>query len=131
MVIIECHKFSFVDDMNVPESESRCNTEVQKVVSIDGGKNSSLNSMEQEDDGKLVPSDLPKSPKYTMSEKWIMDRQRKKLLNEQNWLLKQQKTERRIGTCFDKLKVCVQRSFSFSISSFLLIFFLSNNGKLY
>ncbi|KAG7018651.1 Chromatin structure-remodeling complex protein SYD, partial [Cucurbita argyrosperma subsp. argyrosperma] len=94
------------DDMNVPESESRCNTEVQKVLSIDGGKNSSLNSMEQEDDGKLVPSDLPKSPKYTMSEKWIMDRQRKKLLNEQNWLLKQQKTERRIGTCFDKLKWC-------------------------
>ncbi|XP_022955377.1 chromatin structure-remodeling complex protein SYD-like isoform X1 [Cucurbita moschata] len=98
------------DDMNVPESESRCNTEVQKVLSIDGGKNSSLNSMEQEDDGKLVPSDLSKSPKYTMSEKWIMDRQRKKLLNEQNWLLKQQKTERRIGTCFDKLKNTVSSS---------------------
>lgn len=97
-----------VDDMHVPESESRCITEVQKVASIDEGKNGSLNTMEQEDNGKSMPSDLPMSPKNTMSEKWIMDRQKKKLLNEQNWLLKQQKTEKRIITCFDKLKVCVQ-----------------------
>ncbi|XP_008438779.2 chromatin structure-remodeling complex protein SYD isoform X1 [Cucumis melo] len=98
------------DDMHVPESESRCITEVQKVASIDEGKNGSLNTMEQEDNGKSMPSDLPMSPKYTMSEKWIMDRQKKKLLNEQNWLLKQQKTEKRIITCFDKLKDTVSSS---------------------
>ncbi|XP_038899000.1 LOW QUALITY PROTEIN: chromatin structure-remodeling complex protein SYD [Benincasa hispida] len=98
------------DDMHVPESESRCITEVQKVASIDEGKNVSLNTLEQEDDGKSVPSDLPMSPKYTMSEKWIMDRQKKKLLNEQNWLLKQQKTEKRIATCFDRLKDTVSSS---------------------
>lgn len=108
------------DDINVPESESRCITEVHKVASVDEVKNGSLNTMEQEDDGKSAPSDLPTSPKYTMSEKWIMDRQKKKLLNEQNWLLKQQKTEKRIATCFDKLKVCVRFSFPFSISFLFL-----------
>lgn len=112
-----------VDDMNVPESESRCITEVHKVASVDEGKNGSLNAMEQDDDGKSVPSDLPMSPKYTMSEKWVMDRQKKKLLTEQNWLLKQQKTEKHIATCFDKLKVCVQLSFcSLFPTSFGLFF---------
>lgn len=104
--------------MNVPESESRCVTEVYNVAYVDEVKNGSLNAMEQEDDGKSVPSDLPMSPKYTMSEKWIMDRQKKKHLNEQNWLLKQQKTEKRIAICFDNLKVCVQLRFSFSIFNF-------------
>ncbi|XP_022939074.1 chromatin structure-remodeling complex protein SYD-like isoform X3 [Cucurbita moschata] len=98
------------DYRNMPESEPRCITEVHKVTSVDEGINGSLNTMEQEDDGKSVASDLPMSRKYTMSEKWIMDRQKKKLLNEQNWLLKQQKTEKRIATRFDKLKSTVSSS---------------------
>lgn len=50
-------------------------------------------------------TDLPPSPKYTMSEKWIMAKQKKKLLDEQNWTLKQQKARQKIATCFHKLKV--------------------------
>ncbi|XP_023521814.1 chromatin structure-remodeling complex protein SYD-like, partial [Cucurbita pepo subsp. pepo] len=98
------------DYRNMPESEPRCITEVHKVTSVDEGINGSLNTMQQEYDGKSVPSDLLMSRKYTMSEKWIMDRQKKKLLNEQNWLLKQQKTEKRIATRFDKLKSTVSSS---------------------
>uniref|UniRef100_A0A6N2MW57 Chromatin structure-remodeling complex protein SYD n=1 Tax=Salix viminalis TaxID=40686 RepID=A0A6N2MW57_SALVM len=62
------------------------------------------NASEQEDDDKSASTDSPPSPKYTMSEKWIMDQQRKKLLTEQGWVLKQQKTNQKIATCFDKLK---------------------------
>ncbi|CAN6551450.1 unnamed protein product [Malus baccata var. baccata] len=55
-------------------------------------------------------TDLPPSPKYTMSEKWIMDKQKKKLLDEQTWILKQQKAKRKIATCFHKLKENVSSS---------------------
>ena len=50
-------------------------------------------------------STFPHSPKYTMSDKWIMDHQRKKLFVEQNWGLKQQKRKQRIATCYNRLKV--------------------------
>lgn len=63
-------------------------------------------SIEREDEHRSVSADLPPSPpKYTMSEKWIMDQQKRKLLMEQTSALKQQKTDRRIAACFDKLKV--------------------------
>ncbi|XP_016647529.1 PREDICTED: chromatin structure-remodeling complex protein SYD isoform X2 [Prunus mume] len=55
-------------------------------------------------------TDLPPSPKYTMSEKWIMAKQKKKLLDEQNWTLKQQKARQKIATCFHKLKENVSSS---------------------
>ncbi|KAM1066671.1 hypothetical protein ACFX2B_021816 [Malus domestica] len=55
-------------------------------------------------------TDLPPSPKYTMSEKWIMDKQKKKLLDEQTWILKQQKAKQKIATCFQKLKENVSSS---------------------
>ena len=61
---------------------------------------------EQREDDNFIPSELPTSPKYTMSEKWIMDHQKQKHLKDQKWLLKQQKTRHRIATCFYKLKVC-------------------------
>ncbi|ONI28478.1 hypothetical protein PRUPE_1G143200 [Prunus persica] len=55
-------------------------------------------------------TDLPPSPKYTMSEKWIMAKQKKKLLDEQNWTLKQLKARQKIATCFHKLKENVSSS---------------------
>jgi hypothetical protein len=61
---------------------------------------------EQEAEDRSVSTDSPPSPKYTMSEKWLMDQQKKKFLVEQSWVQKQQKTKQRIATCFDKLKVC-------------------------
>ncbi|XP_062108563.1 chromatin structure-remodeling complex protein SYD [Humulus lupulus] len=67
-------------------------------------------SQEQLEEDNLVPTDVPPSPKYTMSEKWIMDHQKKKFLDEQKWVLKQQKTKQRIATCFYKLKENVSSS---------------------
>lgn len=63
---------------------------------------------EQDDEDKSASTDSPPSPKYTMSEKWIMDQQKKKLLAEQNWALKQQNTRQRMTSCFNKLKVCYE-----------------------
>ncbi|KAM5569106.1 hypothetical protein ABKV19_016562 [Rosa sericea] len=54
--------------------------------------------------------DFPPSPKYTMSEKWIMDKQKKKLLDEQTWTLKHQKARAKIATSFYKLKENVSSS---------------------
>lgn len=72
-------------------------------------------------------TDFPPSPKYTMSEKWIMDMQKRKLLVEQNWIVKQQKTKQRISTCFDKLKVgaelCLSYLFLLSILSLLKFYY--------
>ncbi|KAL6966430.1 hypothetical protein U1Q18_032209 [Sarracenia purpurea var. burkii] len=64
---------------------------------------------QEEQDGSLF-SDLLPAPKYTTSEKWIMEQQKKKRLAEQNWELKQQQTEQRIAACSDKLKETVSSS---------------------
>lgn len=63
---------------------------------------------EQDEEDQSMSADMPPSPKYTMSEKWIMDQQKKKLLVEQSWALKQHKAKQRITTCFHKLKVCYE-----------------------
>ncbi|XP_065863549.1 chromatin structure-remodeling complex protein SYD isoform X2 [Euphorbia lathyris] len=65
---------------------------------------------EQDDEDKSASTDSAPPPKYTMSEKWIMDQQKKKLFAEQNWILKQQKTKQKISTCFHKLKETVNSS---------------------
>ncbi|KAG6664353.1 hypothetical protein CIPAW_02G087300 [Carya illinoinensis] len=65
---------------------------------------------EQDEEDRSVSADMPSSPKYTMSEKWIMGQQKKKLLVEQSWALKQQKAKQRIATCFHKLKENVSSS---------------------
>lgn len=61
---------------------------------------------EQLEEDNLVLTNVQPSPKHTMSEKWIMDHQKKKFLEEQKLVFKQQKTKQRIATCFYKLKVC-------------------------
>lgn len=47
----------------------------------------------------------PASPKYTTSEKWIADCQKRKVAAEYNWAVKKKKTEQRISVCAEKLKV--------------------------
>ncbi|KAJ6796775.1 chromatin structure-remodeling complex protein SYD [Iris pallida] len=60
---------------------------------------------EQEEGNKTLSSDMPSSPpKYTTSEKWIMDHQKRKLAEEQKWAMKQRKAEERITASFNKLK---------------------------
>ncbi|XVF38622.1 hypothetical protein REPUB_Repub20aG0118300 [Reevesia pubescens] len=65
---------------------------------------------EQDEEDKYVSTDSLPSPKHTMSEKWIMDQQKRKLFTEQKWVIKQQKTKQRIVTCFTKLKENVSSS---------------------
>ncbi|XP_044499967.1 chromatin structure-remodeling complex protein SYD-like isoform X2 [Mangifera indica] len=62
------------------------------------------------EEDKSLRSNLPPAPKYTMSEKWIMDMQKRKLLAEQSWIVKQQKTKQKISACYDKLKENVSSS---------------------
>lgn len=63
-------------------------------------------STEQEEENKSDSNDMPVSaPKYTTSEKWIMNYCERKVLEEKNWALKQRRAEERIAVCFDRLKV--------------------------
>lgn len=67
------------------------------------------NSHEGEDTSEL--STTPASPKYTTSEKWIADCQKRKVAAEYNWAVKKKKTEQRISVCVDNLKVCYLSKF--------------------
>lgn len=58
-----------------------------------------------EEEDVSVATDFPPSPKYTTTEKWIIDQQKRKLFTEKTWALKQQRTQQRITACSDKLKV--------------------------
>lgn len=58
-----------------------------------------------EEEDVSAATDLLSSSKYTTTEKWIIDRQKRKLLTERTWALKQQRTQQRITACSDKLKV--------------------------
>lgn len=62
-------------------------------------------SIGQGDDDRSLSANLSPSPKCTTSEKWILEQQKRRLHAERNWLLKEQKTEKKIAACFDKLKV--------------------------
>nr|XP_010932567.1 uncharacterized protein LOC105053188 [Elaeis guineensis] len=98
---------------------------IQKQCGSDGFKTLSINdtvkhgnleilldkSADQEEGNKSSSDEIPSSPpKYTTSEKWSMDHQRRKLVEEQKWALKQRKADERIAACFDKLKETVSSS---------------------
>jgi len=67
---------------------------------IDNSSNMDIWHIADEEEGNLQPS-----PKYTMSQKWIMGRQNKRLLVDRSWSLKQQKADQAIGSRFNELKV--------------------------
>lgn len=80
---------------------------MRKVVPvIETPKNGTSFNAELVEEDNSVSTDLQPSPKYTMLEKWVMDQQKKKFLEERNWILKQQKTKQKIAASFHKLKVC-------------------------
>ncbi|XP_077236040.1 uncharacterized protein LOC143877723 [Tasmannia lanceolata] len=100
-------------------------SDIQKQCPSDGSKTLNFNdavkygypiavpekSAETEEENKSLSNDAPRSsPKYSTSEKWVMDHQKKKLLEEESWSLKQRKAEERITACFDKLKENVSSS---------------------
>ena len=78
-----------------------------KTIPVDdASKHGICFATEQERNERPASANLSPSPKYTMSERWIMDQQKKRLLVEQNSVQKQQKTKQKMATCFLKLKVC-------------------------
>lgn len=101
------------DDSKVTEIQTRCISDGCKAVPIDDTTKNGYpykmveKSAEQGDEDRPMLVNLPPSPKCTTSEKWIMDQQKRRLHVEQNWLLKEQKTEKKIAACFEKLKVCL------------------------
>ncbi|XP_038721523.1 uncharacterized protein LOC120013703 isoform X1 [Tripterygium wilfordii] len=99
------------DDPSFSELQKRYIADGCKVVPVDNAlKHGTLFTTEPDEGDKSISADSPPCPKYTMLEKWVMDQQKKKLLLERNWVLKQRKTQQRIATCFDKLKENVSSS---------------------
>ncbi|XP_010247117.1 PREDICTED: chromatin structure-remodeling complex protein SYD isoform X2 [Nelumbo nucifera] len=107
---------SCTSDQRVSEGQMQRTLEVCKMVTPNetlkyGNSVTMLDkSTELEDDENLSSADMPPSPKYTTSEKWITDQQKRKLLEEQTWALKQRKMEEKISACVDKLKETVSSS---------------------
>uniref|UniRef100_A0A7N0UEE4 Chromatin structure-remodeling complex protein SYD n=1 Tax=Kalanchoe fedtschenkoi TaxID=63787 RepID=A0A7N0UEE4_KALFE len=83
-------------------------TPVQDSSSIASVFRVTEGSSEQCDD-KSLRANLP-PPTHTTSEKWIIEHQKRKFQHDQNWLIKQNKTDKRIATCFHKLKETVSSS---------------------
>ncbi|XP_042420357.1 chromatin structure-remodeling complex protein SYD-like isoform X1 [Zingiber officinale] len=71
---------------------------LEKSFDQDIGNQSNLNEM------------LASHPKYTTSEKCIMDYQKRKLVEEQKWASKLKKSEEKIAACYEKLKEKVSSS---------------------
>ncbi|KAF5452399.1 hypothetical protein F2P56_027401 [Juglans regia] len=92
---------------SMPERKDGVDNDHQTAIQM---KDANVMSKIQDEEDQSVFADMSPSPKYTMSEKWIMDQQKKKLLVEQSWALKQQKAKQRIATCFHKLKENVSSS---------------------
>lgn len=94
-------------------------SDVQKQGTSDGGPNTNTigntakygksvtvqEKSAEEEGNRSISNDVLFSPKYSTSEKWIMDQQKRRLLSDQTWESKQRKTDERIAACFDKLKV--------------------------
>lgn len=95
------------DDSKVSAIQNGCFSDGRKVVHFSETlKNGTSFTAEQVEEDDSLSTDVPPSPKYTMLEKWTMDQQKKKHLEEQNWILKQQKAKQRIAVSFHKSKVC-------------------------
>ncbi|OIW18459.1 hypothetical protein TanjilG_13211 [Lupinus angustifolius] len=86
-----------------------------KHVSQDGFKAGSVDDAfkhgltEQDGNGRSVLADLP-PPKYTLSERWIMDQRKRRHIVEQNLVQRQQKTKQKMATSFHMLKEKVSSS---------------------
>ncbi|XAR60396.1 DNA helicase [Bertholletia excelsa] len=103
----------FPDELKVSGIQKRCISDGCRTAFVDdmqkNGTPAILETDPEEEDTSLC-ADLPPPPKYTTSEKWIMEQQKRKLLIDQSWALKQQKTEQRIAACSEKLKETVSSS---------------------
>ncbi|CAL0330680.1 unnamed protein product [Lupinus luteus] len=81
-----------------------------KTVSVDDASKQGVSFVtEQDGNERSLLGDLP-HPKFTMSERWIMDQRKRRHLVEQNWVQRQQKTKQKMVTSFHKLKENVSSS---------------------
>jgi hypothetical protein len=70
-------------------------------------------SADEGDEGLSENDDLPSSPpKYTMTEKWILNYQKRRYNENQKRVLEQQKVHSRISASYEKLKVSLDPSLS-------------------
>ncbi|MED6205469.1 hypothetical protein PIB30_018071 [Stylosanthes scabra] len=84
--------------------------DMYKIVPVDNASKHGIDfATEQEGNERQASSNLP-SPKYSMSDRWIMDQQKKRHLVERNLVQKQQKAKQRMATSFLKLKENVNSS---------------------
>ncbi|XP_058199382.1 chromatin structure-remodeling complex protein SYD-like [Rhododendron vialii] len=111
--VFEGSKYVSEDAARISDIQRRSIPDGSKAVVVDDTwKNGSPTVVKtrQLEQGFSLGTDLPPAPKYTTSEKWIMEQQKRKLVIEQNWALKQKKTEQRIAACSEKLKENVSSS---------------------
>ncbi|KAE9602017.1 putative DNA helicase chromatin remodeling SNF2 family [Lupinus albus] len=81
-----------------------------KTVSVDDASKQGVSFVTEQDvNERSLLGDLP-HPKFTMSERWIMDQRKRRHLVEQNWVQRQQKTKQKMTTSFHKLKENVSSS---------------------
>ncbi|RYR76311.1 hypothetical protein Ahy_A01g000911 isoform B [Arachis hypogaea] len=81
-----------------------------KTLAVDNASKHGINfTTEQEGNERQASSNL-QSPKYSMSDRWIMDQQKKRHLVERSFVQKQQKAKQRMATSFLKLKENVNSS---------------------
>ncbi|KAJ1414267.1 SNF2-related, N-terminal domain [Sesbania bispinosa] len=80
-----------------------------KSVPVDDASRHGISFAMGQEGNESLSNNLP-PPKYTMSERWIMDQQKKRLLVKQNWVQKLQKTKQRMVTSFHQLKENVNSS---------------------
>ncbi|KAI8526239.1 hypothetical protein RHMOL_Rhmol13G0293200 [Rhododendron molle] len=105
--VFEGSKYMSEDAARMSDIQRRSIPNGSKAVVVDDmWKNGSPTVVKtrQVEQGFSLGTDLSPAPKYTTSEKWIMEQQKRKLVIEQNWALKQKKTEQRIAACSEKLK---------------------------
>ncbi|XP_050373563.1 chromatin structure-remodeling complex protein SYD [Argentina anserina] len=98
------HPASFASRDRWKPISAIANDHHQGVASKDAHLMQKHVSKEQVKENSPASIDFPPSPKCTMSEKWIMDIQKKKLINEQTWTLKHQKARAKIATSFQLME---------------------------
>ncbi|CAA6659858.1 unnamed protein product [Spirodela intermedia] len=106
-----------LNDQRTPDIQKQPSSDGLKTIiysdTLRGGNLGKVleRSTDPDEENSLESSDMSISPpKFTTSEKWILEQQKRKRFEEEKWALKQRKAEERIATCFEKLKENVNAS---------------------
>ncbi|CAA7396178.1 unnamed protein product [Spirodela intermedia] len=106
-----------LNDQRTPDIQKQASSDGLKTIiysdTLRGGNLGKVleRSTDPDEENSLESSDMSISPpKFTTSEKWILEQQKRKRFEEEKWALKQRKAEERIATCFEKLKENVNAS---------------------